>query len=227
MMAKDTATESIALLGILSGSVTLDGTAGEAYAVSQNAAVKLPMDGRGRPDAHAIVAAGSFHGAVDMFAEALAGMSLKDPDAYAAILHDVSEAGSSGWLVCTPVNGYWPDAMLPVDPVNAARSPADRCFPLYHWAVARTMELPEGSDMEEACMENPDRLAYMPAGEEAAFFAGWCSAAGMVTRMPAVLQDFRKPWTVVANADGSDYVAPAQPMVLVDRAVNAWAAPAD
>lgn len=224
-MAKDAATQSTALLGLLNGAIMLGGTAGEAYAVSQNAHVKLgPMPGKD-PETHAVIAAGTFHEALDLLADALGNIPFSDTATYPAILADISEGGAKGSLVCTPVRGYWPDAMLPLDPGRLIGHPANRCFPLYHYAVSVAVDLPEGGDMEYYCMENPKALVYMPMGDGSAFFAGWCSDLGMVIRVSAQLQDFTQPWTIVKNADGSDYIAPATPMVLADQALNAWLPP--
>lgn len=222
-MARDAATDSVALLGILNGSVVLDGTAGEAYAVSRNARIRIGSIPGKDPGTDAMEAAGTFHDAVRILSEALAA----DPFSkeYQDMLQDASEGGSFGWLACSPVGGYWPDALLRLDPAAKIKDPANRCFPLYHCAAAVAEDLPEGSDMDGWCMENTDSLVFLPGGEGVVFFAGWCSGLGTVVRVPAYCQDFSKPWTVVKNADGSDYVTAAAPMVLADRALNAWLPP--
>lgn len=224
-MAKDAATQSVALLGLLNGAVIIDGTAAEAYAVSKTASLRLPRIGRGDPDAPAMAAIGTFHEAVDLLADALGSIPFSDTVTYPAILRDASENEAVGWLACTPVGNNWPDAMSPVDPRTRIRTPANRCFPLYHYAAAIAVDIPDGTDLDGYCMEHPDALVYVPAGDGMAFFAGWCSDVGTTVRMAVQVQDFAKPWTVVKNADGSDYIAPATPMVLADQALNAWLPP--
>lgn len=220
-MERDIAAESVAALGLLNGAVTITETGDGAAAVSVNALVPLAME----PGVAAIAAAGTFHDAMRAVASALSALALSAPDTYSAMLADASAGGTRGWLACAPVGGLWPDAMLPVEPAKMLAAPSNRAFPLYHHAVAVCGDVPEGADLESWCSEDHGRLAFSPAGEGMAFFSGWSTAAGRVVRFAVVLQDFGKPWTVIANADGSDRIAPASPMVLVDPVANAWSRP--
>lgn len=214
---KDSVTDAAASLGLLNGSL----------------AVNYGLDGWTLSSKHSKVQLGKldtlpkkFYDAAGIASVALAALSMKDPDVYDAILADITESGTSGYLVCRPKHGIWPDAMLDADPEHALEEPSGRCFPLAHLAADCAVTEIEPDYVTEWCATNAGMLAVEEIGPNIGSvlkFTGWSTAVKAPVSFMAHLWDCSVPWRVTAMPDGSDMIVPAEPFERIDALFNAWA----
>lgn len=219
---RDVAAEALATLGLLNGSILVDGADGVPSLRTENMSVRIEIDGWDSTKS-AVSGMGSFHEAVASVAGVLSHLALADHDRYMAAMSDIHAAGTGAWILCRPVGGAWPDAMEQFSPEGMQSVPSCRAFPLFAGAVDIAGDACGAQgDIEDMCRESPGRLFLSDAGADVMTFCGWSSKAGRMARMHAVRHDLREPWQLAGNPDGSDSVMPAQPMECIDAAANAW-----
>lgn len=220
--SRDLAAEAVVTLGLLNNSLVAADTEEGPVLVTASTATRFLLDGG---EKNVILALGSLGNAVKSLAPVLTNLALYDNGVYAAAVSDIQSAGTVGWLICTPVGGAWPDALLPFVPDDIMGSPSSRSFPLFAAAMAMSEAADEDTDMDAMCQASPETLFILPEQGGMTVFCGWSSKHGRPSRVYASRQDFLEPWTVTQNPDGSDYVLPAEPMVCIDPASNAWGRP--
>lgn len=150
----------------------------------------------------------------ESIAEASLGTGRDGYENYLAFLGYVESAPVAGRVVLAPIGNAWPDAMAGMVPWAAkpASEPVpvhDRIFPVVPRIDAAALELDDGADVAGWCAANPGRLAC-----DGDAVCGWCSAAGRVSRVRVEPVDFRKPWRIIRQPDGSEIIAPATPLAL-------------
>lgn len=213
-MNRDVITDSVAAMAIMTcTAMFVQGDDGTVSAVTASSAAIIEG---GIPE--------GFYAARDALSAALSQMSLDDPDAYAAFVMDVSAAGSTGWLACSPRNHLWPDAMAGFAPGDNIRTPSGRCYPLAHGALSVAMQgFQDSTVIEDWCRENHGLLACEQVSENLMRMSGWCGSQGQAVSFMLQSRDFTVPWRIMENPDGSDEVRDAETLACTDVLFNAWA----
>lgn len=225
-MPADIVTNNIAEICLATGCAALcDGPsgimlAGPGFAIPVRDAAWEEKTGRdfGACTLDRYMSEADFVSAAKAVSESIAEASLRfDPkgyETYLTFLRYLESIPMTGRVVLSPIQKAWPDAMESMIPWKSGPlAPAvpvhDRIFPLVPRIDAIAMELDDGTDIPSWCEANPGLLAC-----DGDAVCGWCSHAGRVSRVCVETVDFRKPWRIVEQPDGSEVIASAMPLVL-------------
>lgn len=133
---------------------------------------------------------------------------------YVGLLKHIDSTPMAGRIILTPIGNVWPDAMasfLPYDQ-NGPRVPDtihDRIFPLMNHIDSVALTLPDHENIDAWCMYNPSLLAW-----DGDVCCGWNAAHARTVRVNIETVDFKKPWRIIRQPDGSETISPATPLVL-------------
>lgn len=158
-----------------------------------------------------------FESAALAISSSLAEASLstnQDSAGYVNLLKHIDNTPMAGRIILTPIGNIWPDAMAAFLPAsqNGPKMPDtihDRIFPLLNHVDSMALALPDYEDINAWCMYNPGLLAW--AGDAC---CGWNTAYAKTVRVNIETVDFKKPWRIIRQPDGSETIAPATPLVL-------------
>lgn len=238
-MPKDIVTASIAQLGLINGAIVIAQAPGEPLkAAVDGAAVAFDdpewSEKNGRDFSTCgfveyMPSADLYHVA-DCVAEALSEASLSAPDAYGAVVSQVSAAGTSGYILLRPPKGSCPDAAAIVPWLDGGDppKPSARCFPSVQMLDAVSMiyeggtEEPDAAFLDQWCAGNPDHLLMLPGPAGSIVYHGWNASMDRRCSVHAELVDFSKPWRAMPMPDGSEGIVPALPLRLADDKLNCW-----
>ena len=241
-MQTDIVTQSIASLGLVTQALTIGPTpdqdepnelkpvfyCGEAWDDFDDPAYEKAANAK-LADADYIqyMRSAQFNQVVDALADKIADLSINVPDAYAAIVNTIGDAGTAG-IVVLRRNGAVPDAVKDNYPElmdegyfsDAIR----RSWPAAHVLMALSVQGPTDADtLDEFCQANPGKLVVVPdpADPNSFTWRGWNEDVQGIVSIPGAVVDFSKPWRIDMVGD-TEFVRPAELLERVSKMLNLW-----